>query len=116
MYRPLHASTAASRISLAEGLVKLACLCAHFGDLACRPTSKFATAALDAFIAAVALLLDGPEAEASAVVRRLAYEVFTRVIRHSRSDHGLELVIEFVVRGVGDHDRGVRLNAGYAIR
>jgi hypothetical protein len=115
--RPLYASTTASRISLARGLAKLACLCSHFGDLACQPTSKFAAPALDSYTTVVARLLDGPEAEVTAVVRRLAYEVFVPAIRHSRvGDNGLELVSELVVRDVGDNDRGVRLNAGYVMR
>jgi hypothetical protein len=88
-------------------------MCSHFGDLACQPTSKFAAPAIDTYTTVVTRLLDGPEAEASAVVRRLAYEAFTRAIRHSRiGDQGLESVSEFVIHGVGHSDRGVRLNAG----
>lgn len=61
------------------------------------------------------LLLDGPENEATPLVRKAVYDALARSINHQTSSYGggkLEHVTQLASRGLKDVDRSVRLGAG----
>lgn len=115
-HRPLHATSAQTRVSLAEHLSRLPCILVHFDQSECSWTEdRLQLRIIPALLTVLARLLDGREDEVTSLVRRQTYDVLAKALKHHNlhPDEGMDHVGDMILRGIGHKDRSVRLGAGY---
>jgi len=115
-YRPLYATSAQTRVSLAEHLFKLPCTLAHFNRPECSSAEDtLQLRIIPAFLTVLARLLDGREDEVTLLVQRQTYDVLAKAMTHHNlhPDDSMDHVGDMILRGIGHKDRSVRLSAGY---
>ncbi|KAI0340807.1 hypothetical protein BDW22DRAFT_1397789 [Trametopsis cervina] len=118
--RPLYDTSSPARLSLALSLHRLPCALSRHLNTPCPfpstpPKPKTAVNSLQPFLHVSALLLEGPETEVSAPVRKAVYDALARSVGHQSAAFGggkLELAAQLAGRGMKDEDRSVRLSAG----
>jgi serine/threonine-protein kinase ATR len=102
-----------ARADLAIELAKFPCLLTHSGSQCVPVTKKLKLFANPSYPTVVGRLLDGPEDEVTALVRRRVYDALSCSIRHcSGAYDGLDHTADIIFRGMRDKDRNVRLGAG----
>ncbi|KAI0700624.1 hypothetical protein BC835DRAFT_1404834 [Cytidiella melzeri] len=114
--RPLYNPSAPSRLALTQELLRLPCALARHLGLSCPvEPGKFAVNAIHPSLLLSPLILEGPEEEVTAVVRKAVYDALARSINHQTAAYGggkLEHAGQLAARGMKDNDRSVRLSAG----
>ncbi|KAI0092138.1 hypothetical protein BDY19DRAFT_928481 [Irpex rosettiformis] len=117
--KPLYNPSASSRTALARELLRLPCAMAHHPDSGCpMEPSKSVVNPLQPCLRLSPLLLEGPEGEATPLVRKAVYDALARSINHQTSAYGggkLQHATQLAARGMKDADRSVRLSAGHCL-
>ncbi|KAI0080860.1 hypothetical protein K474DRAFT_1682349 [Panus rudis PR-1116 ss-1] len=117
--RPLYNSTESGRIALATALARLPCAIAGEEATPCfAAPRKPGMATISLCMRLSFLLLDGPRKEVTPAVRKTVYEALARNTVHNTTGFGgnrLDVPRDFIIRGMKDADRSVRLSAGRAL-
>ncbi|KAG5654241.1 hypothetical protein H0H81_005928 [Sphagnurus paluster] len=103
----------------AKRLQNVICLLAHCDGSKCVEKSGIPKlAVLHPVYNGVIHLLDGPEEQVNSEVRRLAFAVLAKAVRHDSSEcqkDKPETILDTLFRGLCDRERSVRLGAGNAL-
>ncbi|KZT05577.1 uncharacterized protein LAESUDRAFT_655532 [Laetiporus sulphureus 93-53] len=117
--RPLYNPAAQGREQLAIQLGNLACVLVHAHTDDCSVSSEMPSIdTISAFVAVANHLLDGPDEEVTARVRKAVFDSLAKTLRHHTSGFGggrLERVSELILHGMKDADRTARLRAGQSL-
>ncbi len=113
----MYSTSAQDRLSIAKELARLPCSLVHDPGLPCTQTSRnLGISSIPICFHLSTLLLEGPEEEVASGVRKTVYDVMGKAVRHHSTDLGerlVEVVSAFLLKGMKDGDRRVRLAAGF---
>ncbi|KAG6891314.1 hypothetical protein C0992_009195 [Termitomyces sp. T32_za158] len=117
--RPLLHTDSPVRVSFAKNLATLACLLCRCDSSQCSVSVDVQSLPMLSFaLDGIMHLLNGPDAQVTSELRRLAFAALTRVVRHNSIKEDRDTIdgtVDFIFRGLTDRERSVRLGAGNAL-